>query len=76
MPYGRVSDLPVGVRNVLPVHAQVIYKEAFNHAWNEYKDPAKRRDGGDHEQVAHRVAWGAVKNKYTKSDDNKWHLKN
>jgi len=27
------------------------------HAWDEYKDPDKRRDSADREQVAHRVAW-------------------
>src|SRR5690606_29223065 len=34
MPYDRASDLPDSVRNVLPAHAQDIYKEAFNSAWD------------------------------------------
>ncbi len=75
MPYNNKTDLPDSVRNVLPDHAQDIYKEAFNSAYEEYKDPTKRRDDADQEEVAHRVAWNAVKQKYQKGDDSKWHPK-
>ena len=48
------------MRDHLPDHAQTIYREAFNHAWVQYaRDPA-------HEEIAHRVAWSAVKRKYRK----------
>jgi cation transport regulator len=47
MPYQDITELPENVRSVLPGHAQEIYKEAFNHAWGEYKDPDKRRDSAD-----------------------------
>ena len=60
MPYASNSQLPPGVRDNLPSHAQDIYREAFNHALTEY--------GGD-EPRAHRVAWGAVEKKYEKRDD-------
>ena len=73
MPYSNVSELPESVRNVLPAHAQDIYKEAFNSAYDEYKDPDNRRDDASREEVAHRVAWSAVKQKYRKGDDEKWH---
>lgn len=75
MPYRSKRELPESVRNVLPEHAQDIYKEAFNSAWDEYKDPEKRRDSADREEVAHRVAWHAVKQKYEKGNDDKWHPK-
>lgn len=75
MPYNVTSELPEGVRNVLSSHAQDIYKEAFNNAYDQYKDPEDRRDDADREEVAHRVAWSAVKKKYEKGDDDKWHLK-
>jgi cation transport regulator len=45
----------------LPKHAQEIYKEAYNSAWDQYADPASRRDDSSREEVAHRVAWAAVK---------------
>lgn len=75
MPYSKITDLPDNVRNVLPEHAQEIYKEAFNSAWEQYKKPKDRRDDADRDEVSHRVAWSAVKNKYEKGDDDKWRTK-
>ncbi|MBD3671642.1 MAG: ChaB family protein [Gammaproteobacteria bacterium] len=65
MPYKSIEDLPENVRNPLPKHAQEIYKETFNNAWDEYQE----RD--DRETVSHKVAWSAVKKSYVKKDD-KW----
>lgn len=75
MPYSSISELPEGVRNVLPKHAQEIYKEAFNSAYEEYDEPSERRGNASREEVAHKVAWKAVKAKYKKGDDGKWHEK-
>lgn len=69
MPYEELADLPDAVKNHLPKHAQEIYKEAFNSAWEEYADPHKRRDDASREEVAHKVAWAAVKKQYEKIDD-------
>jgi cation transport regulator len=60
MPYATIDDLPPGVRNHLPEHAQEIFVAAFNAAWDEY--------GGD-EARAFRVAWAAVKKQYRKRGD-------
>lgn len=76
MPYERRSDLPEQVRENLPAHAQDIYKEAYNSAWDEYKDPEDRRDDASREEVAHRVAWAAVKKKYEKDErSGRWRAK-
>lgn len=75
MPYKHRSDLPDSVSNVLPPHAQDIYKEAFNSAWDEYKDKDDRRGDDSREETAHKVAWSAVKHSYKKGDDDKWHPK-
>lgn len=64
MPYKSVTELPDTVRAHLPKHAQEIYQQAFNNAWQEYT----QRD--DREAVAHKVAWAAVKKQYVKSGDN------
>jgi cation transport regulator len=58
----------------LPSHAQEIFKEAHSSALEQYKDPDKRRGGKKEskEEVAHKVAWSAVKKKYKKGEDNKW----
>lgn len=74
MPYKTINELPESVKNVLPEHAQDIYKEAFNSAYDEYKSPKDRRGDADREETAHRVAWSAVKKAgYEKGDDDKWH---
>ncbi|GAB2789456.1 putative cation transport regulator ChaB [Halomonas shantousis] len=75
MPYASRNDLPDNVRHVLPAHAQDIYQEAFNSAWDEYKDPEDRRGHASREETAHRVAWAAVKSQYEKGGDGKWHPK-
>jgi cation transport regulator len=62
MPYDKVTELPKGVRNNLPKHAQEIYKEAFNSAEEQY----------DEESRAHRVAWSAVEQKYEKNQNGNW----
>lgn len=71
MPYKSNDELPDSVRNNLPKHAQEIYRKAFNSAWEEYKEPEDRRGDDSREEVAHKVAWSAVKKEYHKEDD-KW----
>jgi cation transport regulator len=68
MPYKTNADLPESVRNVLPKHAQEIYLEVFNSAWDQYDQPEERRGDSSREETAHRVAWAAVKRKYQKDD--------
>lgn len=62
MPYRSNADLPAAVRAHLPQRAQAIYREAFNHAWNQYAKSPRR------EEIAHRVAWAAVKRRYVKTE--------
>lgn len=73
MPYARNEDLPESVRAHVPKHAQDIYRAAFNHAWDEYADASNRRGDESREEVAHKVAWAAVKEKYQRGDDGHWH---
>jgi cation transport regulator len=62
MPYTSNEDLPPSIRAHLPPHAQDIYREAFNHAFE--------RAGFADEARAHRIAWAAVKRTYEKLGDN------
>lgn len=74
MPYNSTSDLPSGVRDHLPTHAQDIFKEAFNNAWEEYQKADDRRGNDSQEEVAMKVAWSAVKKAgYQKGPDGRWH---
>ena len=72
MPYGNDAELPDSVKDNLPNHARDIYREAFNSAWEEYKDGSKRRGKESREDVAHKVAWAAQK--YAKVG-NEWRAK-
>ena len=63
MPYRSNVDLPTSVRNHLPHHAQDIYREAFNHAFAAHEGDSRQ------EEIAHRVAWAAVKRSYVKVGD-------
>ena len=75
MPYQRTSDLPDSVKDNLPGHAQEIYKEAFNSAYDQYDKPSERRGDADREETAHKVAWAAVTRSYEKGADGDWHRK-
>ena len=57
----------------LPEHAQHIFKKTHASAVKEYEDPEKRRGGKKEstEEVAHKVAWAAVKKEYEKEGE-KW----
>jgi cation transport regulator len=75
MPYRTVAELPESVKDNVPKHAQEIYKEAYNSAWDQYDKPSERRGNASREETAHKVAWNAVKQEYKKGDDGKWHRK-
>jgi cation transport regulator len=63
MPYDTNEDLPPPVRRALPPHAQDIFRSAFNAAWESYGG----REHTRREEIAHRVAWTAVKRQYRKA---------
>lgn len=63
MPYKTNDDLPPGVKNNLPEHAQTIYRKAYNNAYEEY---------GKEEARAAKIAWAAVKREYEKNKEGKW----
>ncbi len=69
MPYERNEDLPLSIRSHLPPHAQDIFRAAFNNAWHRYGESAHER-----EEIAHRIAWAAVKRQYRKIGDHWVHV--
>jgi cation transport regulator len=75
MPYKNIKDLPEQIKDNLPKHAQEIYRKSFNNAWKQYKDPKERKGNASREEVSHKVAWAAVKQKYKKIK-NDWKEKN
>lgn len=63
MPYAQNVDLPESVRRHLPHHAQDVFRSAFNAAYQSYSDDPRR------EEIAHRVAWAAVKHRYQRNGE-------
>lgn len=66
MPYASNIDLPPSVRRHLPMAAQDVYREVFNHAWKTYARDIRQ------EEIAHRVAWAAVKRRFHKDEEGDW----
>jgi len=66
MPYKTNADLPGSVRDHLPPHAQDIYKEAFNGAWEEYDHDESRAqvlgriNGHPHGDQVHQRDFGRI----------------
>lgn len=65
MPYAANEDLPLSIRAHLPPHAQDIFRAAFNNAWDRHAGEAPSRQ----EEIAHRIAWAAVKRSYHRIGD-------
>ena len=67
----RLSSRTLKQIDSLPTHAQHIFKKAHAKAIKEYQNPEKRRGGKRQsaEEVAHKTAWAAVKQKYKKQRD-------
>ncbi|MBX9947541.1 MAG: ChaB family protein [Candidatus Obscuribacterales bacterium] len=63
MPYQSIDDLPPPVKNNLPRHAQKIFKDALNSAYETHH--------GKDEITSFKIAWTAVKKKY-KKQNGKW----
>ena len=72
MPYSKLNELPDNVTHVLPKHAQEIYQAAFNSAWQQYAKQQDRQSDDSREEVAHKVAWAAIKQSYYKNDQDNW----
>lgn len=60
--YDSNTDLPDNVRDVLPDHAQTVYRRVFN----------DRMKAGAGEDSARRQAWTAVKNGWRKTESGEW----
>lgn len=67
MPYSSISELPSSIRNVLPQHAQELFREAYNTAVYD--------KGLLSEERAFAYAWATLENAGWKRDENgRWRL--
>ena len=71
--YQDLSALPKSVRHSLPLHARVIYMNAFNRAWEEHPPVGEQPDGNSREEVSGQIAWAAVRKVYEQdAQTGKW----
>jgi cation transport regulator len=56
MPYAANEDLPPAVQGHLPAHAQDIFREAFNNAWQSCGESRPQR----REEIAFRVGGSSL----------------
>ena len=73
MPYDNTDQLRQSLQDKLPKHAQEIFMEAYNNAYERFSDPSKIRGDDTREEASNKVAWSAVKKEYEKGSDGKWH---
>jgi len=62
--YPTNEDLPAGIREAMPPVVQTLYREAYNAAWNRRLAPVRRKFVVNHDTVATRAAWKAVRRLY------------
>ena len=66
MPYNHIEELPTALRKNLPKDAMEVYLTAYNQAWSRSAHGRDQRIGATVEDIAHREAWGVVREKYRK----------
>jgi cation transport regulator len=66
MPYNHIEELPSAMKKSLPTGAMEVYLTAYNQAWDTSTRAKEPRPGISPEQIAHRKAWVAVRDKYRK----------
>lgn len=71
MPYNSIDELPKPLKVNLPKDAKEIYVSVYNMTWGQHAHVLDRRIGASPEDVAHRMAWEAVRDKFRKQG-NEW----
>jgi cation transport regulator len=66
MPYNNIGELPAAMKKDLPKDAMEVYLAAYNQACSRSIQARAQRMRGTVEDIAHREAWGAVRDKYRK----------
>ncbi len=73
--YKHRTDLPAALQRTMPIMAQEMYREAYNETWEEYQQTYQEREALSVEELAHRLAWGKVKQHFVKDCSGRWRPK-
>jgi cation transport regulator len=72
MRYENKSELPPTIRDILPEHAQDLYLQAYQKAWDEYEEGQGYLS---RDTMAHQQGYTAVRHEYVQDQGTgKWHL--
>jgi cation transport regulator len=72
MRYENKSELPPTIRDILPEHAQELYLQAYQKAWDEYEEGQGYLS---RDTMAHQQGYTAVQHEYVQDEGTgKWHL--
>jgi cation transport regulator len=74
MPYSQNTDMPSQVTTILSEHAQDIYRDAYNSAWDDYEELSDDGDDSKRDEAARGKAWDAVEKAYEKDEVSKWNI--
>lgn len=72
MRYEHREDLPPALQRNLPLAAQDMYIDEYNHIWKMYQHTYHELDAASAEEIAHRKAWGKIKRYFTRNYDGTW----
>ena len=78
LPYTNIGEIPESIRLILPEEGQQIYMDAYNNTHDQYEHPSEDGIDGktdEREEISQIAAWDAVREKYKKGPDGKWHEK-
>lgn len=72
MTFEHRESLPAALQRSLPPEAQEMYRQEYNKIWKQYQHTYKQVEALSVEELAHRKAWGKVKQHFTKNYDGRW----
>jgi cation transport regulator ChaB len=75
MLYGHHTDLPEALQRTMPIEAQELYRTVYNAAWKQYEHTFQEVEALSADELAHRIAWGRVKQRFSKDCQGQWHSK-
>ncbi len=67
-----IDKVPEHLESKLPKHAQQIYVETFNYAYEEQKQQGQQ-DTEELQKAAHEAAWDEVNKRFDEDSKGKWH---
>lgn len=72
MVFEHRNNLPAALQRSLPLEAQEIYRKEYNRVWKQFQHTYEDVEALSAEELAHRKAWGKVKQHFVRGYDGTW----